>query len=67
MGTEHWMQGAVHPERRGVFTTKAESHKMTPLEYAKQVLAGHIKASAVTKKQANFAKVAHGIMMKRKA
>ena len=46
----------INPAHKGEFTAKAKKAGMSVQAYAKKVLAPGSKASAATKKQANFAR-----------
>ena len=46
----------IKPANRGKFTAKAKRAKMSVQKYAGKVLAKGSKASAATRKQANFAR-----------
>lgn len=46
----------IKPGNRGKFTAKAEAMGMSVAEYANRALKKGSKASAATKKQANFAR-----------
>lgn len=51
-----WIQKAVPPSHRGLFTKEAKSHGEGVQEYASEVLAPGSKASTQTKRRAAFAK-----------
>jgi len=51
-----WMQGAV--KRPGAFTAKAKAAGQSVAAYARDVLKEGSHASTLTKRQANFARVA---------
>ena len=55
------MESKIHikPANKGKFTKKAKAAGMSVQEYAKKVLSPKSKASAATKKQANFARNAY--------
>jgi len=46
----------INPKNKGKFTAKAKAHGESVQQYAAQVLKPGSKASASTKKQANFAR-----------
>lgn len=46
----------IKPSREGLFTAKAKRAGMSVQAYARKVLAKKSKASAATRKQANFAR-----------
>lgn len=46
----------INPANKGKFTAKAKAHGESVQQYARQVLKPGSKASASTKKQANFAR-----------
>jgi hypothetical protein len=46
----------INPAHKGEFTRKAKAHGESVQEYAAEVLKPGSKASAATKKQANFAR-----------
>jgi len=46
----------INPANKGKFTAKAKAHGESVQEYARDVLKPGSKASAKTKKQANFAR-----------
>lgn len=50
----------INPKHKGEFTAKAKKAGMSVQAFAAKVLAPGSKASAETKKQANFAKNAKG-------
>jgi len=49
-------QPLIKPENKGKFTKKAKEHGESVSKYAKEVLQEGSKASATTKKEANFAR-----------
>jgi hypothetical protein len=53
---EKWMQGAVPPSHRGIFTAKAKKAGMSVAEFASKTLAAGSKADTKTKRQAVFAR-----------
>ena len=53
---DKWIQGAVPPENKGKFTAKAKASGMSVQQKAAAALKPGSKASAATKKQANFAR-----------
>lgn len=53
---DHWIQGAVHPSRKGQFTAKAKKAGMGVQEFASHVLANPGKYSKRTVDQAKFAR-----------
>lgn len=53
-----WMQDAVPPSHKGIFTAKAKKAGKGVQEYASQVLKPGSGASTKTKRQASFAKTA---------
>ena len=55
-GNKKWLQSAVPPSHRGLFTKEAKSHGDSVQEYASEVLAPGSKASTRTKRRAAFAK-----------
>ena len=52
---KNWIQKAVPPERRGVFSSKAQKAGMSTAEYARSVLKEGSKASTTTKRESNLA------------
>ena len=62
----NWIKGAVHPERKGLFTKKAKKHGMGVQEYASKVKSGKVKADKTTLHEALFAAAMKSIAKKRK-
>lgn len=58
---EKWMQKAVPPSHRGIFTAKAKKAGMSVAAFASKTLAAGSKADTKTKRQAAFAKTAEKI------
>jgi len=52
---EKWIQAAVPPSRKGIFSAKAAKAGKSTAGFAKQVLKPGSKASTQTKRQANLA------------
>ena len=52
---DNWIQDAVDPKKKGVFSAKAKRAGMSTAAYAKKVTAPGSKASKETKDQARFA------------
>lgn len=53
---KNWIQKAVPPSHKGLFTAEAKAHGEGVQEYASEVLAPGSKASTTTKRRAAFAK-----------
>jgi len=59
-GNKKWIQNAVPPSHKGLFTKQAKAEGDSVQEYASEVLAPGSKASTRTKRRAAFAKRAKG-------
>jgi hypothetical protein len=57
----NWIQKAINPKHKGVFTAKAKAHGMSVGAFANSVLKEGSKASTQTKRQASLAKTLRGL------